>query len=310
MSNIPPDLVLPLALGGGRTPAQKREALRQIIDGAQAVTVPGVYDALTAVMAQGAGFPVAYLTGAGVANTQLGVPDVGLLQFDSILLQLRRIVGVTDFPIIVDADTGFGGPASTMYVTRMLEATGAAAMQIEDQEMPKRCGHFQSKSVVELGEMQAKVEAAVLARTDPNFLVIARTDALAPEGLESALRRAHGYRDAGADIIFIEAPNTTDDLTRIAESLSGVPLLINVVEGGTTPDQPTSEYEALGYRLVLRANLLMRCMVHAGLECLAALKDGTSPMPPLVSWEQRQELVRLQDFDDLEGRLRARWSTP
>jgi 2,3-dimethylmalate lyase len=301
MMNLPP------VLGGGVPAGSKRAALRAIIDSSRATLIPGVFDGLTAVMAERSGFRVGYVTGAGVANSQLAAPDVGILQFDAIALQVQRIVAATTIPMIVDADTGFGGPPSVMYVTRTLESLGAAGIQIEDQVMPKRCGHFDGKSVVEVGEMQAKVAAAVRARSDDNFAVIARTDAAAVEGIDAALVRARAYREAGADVVFVEAPRSEEDLRTVARELAGTPVLINIVEGGRTPERNVAELEILGYRLVLRANVLLRCMVRAGLDCLAALADPSLPMPAYVSWEQRQELVNLTAFDAIEDELRTRW---
>jgi 2-methylisocitrate lyase-like PEP mutase family enzyme len=231
MMNLPP------MLGRGVPASEKRAALRAIIDSPRATLVPGVFDGLTAIMAERSGFSVGYVTGAGVANSQLAAPDVGILQFDAMALQVRRIVAATTIPMIVDADTGFGGPPSVMYVVRTLESLGAAGIQIEDQVMPKRCGHFDGKSVVEVGEMQAKVAAAVRARSDDNFTTIARTDAATVEGIDAALVRARAYREAGADAVFVEAPRSEEDLRTVARELAGTPVLINIVEGGRTPER-------------------------------------------------------------------------
>jgi 2-methylisocitrate lyase-like PEP mutase family enzyme len=300
------DVNLPPALGGSTPAADKRQRLHWLLSRDDVTVVPGVFDALTAVMAEQSGFEALYLTGAGLANTQLAVPDVGVLQFDLISAQLSRIVTTTTVPVIVDADTGFGGPASVMYVVHALESLGAAAVQIEDQVMPKRCGHFEGKQVVPVEEMQAKIDAAVHARSDTNFVIIARTDAAAPEGIDRAISRARAYRQAGADVLFVEAPSSADEVRQVADALDGMPLLLNMVEGGKTPAMARQELRSLGYRVVLHANVLMRTMAQAGLACLTALRSDEA-MPDFLPWRTRQELVRLSDFNTLEESFRARW---
>jgi len=272
--------------------------------------LPGVFDALTAAMAEQSSFEGVYVTGAGIANTQLGVPDVGLVSFDTVLTQTMRIVAATTVPTVVDIDTGFGGPISAMHVVRALGSIGVAAVQIEDQEMPKRCGHFDGKALASTAEMQRRVAAAVNARIDDDFLIIARTDAVAVEGFESAIRRAKAYREAGADVLFVEAPTTVEQIRAIPQELAGVPLLMNVVQGGRTPELSMRELGELGYKIVLHANIVMRAMAHAGLRALRYLRDaGTSDdaVVPILSWQQRQELVHLAEFDKLEDRLAQTW---
>lgn len=303
---------LPPALGGGADAGSRRRRLRELLETPGPLIVPGVFDGLTAVLAERHGFDACYLTGAGLANTQMGVPDVGLVSFDAVMTQALRIVAATTVPVIVDADTGFGGPSSVMHVVRTLEQVGVAGIQLEDQEMPKRCGHFDRKSVVATSEMQAKVEAATAARCDENTLVIARTDALAVEGLDAALERGRAYRDAGADAIFIEAPVSLDEIKRIPQEIADVPLVMNVVQGGKTPELAATDLDAIGYKIVLHANLLMRAMMAAGASALQMLKetggDTAAFTVPFLSWAERQELVRLADFDAIEDELAVRWS--
>lgn len=285
--------------------------MRDLIERPEPLVLAGVYDALTAAMAERAGFTCGYLTGAGVANTQLAMPDVGIATFDMIAAQAFRAINATTVPLVVDVDAGFGGPSSVMYVVHALGSIGVSAIQMEDQQMPKRCGHFDRKAVVPVAEMQAKVDAAIRARPDDNFLVIARTDAVAVEGFDAAIRRARAYQDAGADIIFVEAPTDLEQIERIPQEITSVPLVMNVVQGGRTPELSVSALADLGYKIVLHANLLMRTMMWAGAEALTTLrKSGSadSGTTRFVEWGERQGLMRLPDFDRIEDELGSRWS--
>ncbi|MCU1673654.1 MAG: 2,3-dimethylmalate lyase [Frankiales bacterium] len=272
--------------------------------------LPGIYDALTAVLAENAGFGALYLTGAGLSNSQLGAPDVGLLSFDMVATQALRICAATTVPLIVDIDTGFGGPTTVMHAVRTLETVGVAGIQIEDQTMPKRCGHFSGKNVIETGAMQAKIDAAVRARSDVGFLIIARTDAVAVHGLDEALRRARAYAEAGADVLFVEAPPTEEDVRRIPAELPGIPLLINIVPGGVTPDLSVEDVAAMGYRLILHANLVLRSVMKTAGDILRHLHqtgESASRDQHFVAWDERQRLVRLEDFDAVEDAITQQW---
>lgn len=276
------------------------------------MVLPGIYDALTAVLAENAGFGALYLTGAGLSNSQLGAPDVGLLSFDMIATQAMRICAATTAPLIVDIDTGFGGPTTVMHAVRTLETIGVAGIQLEDQSMPKRCGHFSGKDVIEMGAMQAKIDAATRARSDDDFLIIARTDAVAVHGLEDALRRARGYAEAGADVLFVEAPASVEDVRRIPTALPGIPLLINVVPGGVTPDFSVAEVAGMGYQLILHANLVLRSVMKATADILGHLHatgESASREGAFVTWEERQRVVRLAEFDAVEDAVTQRWET-
>lgn len=301
---------IPPALGGGTSGADRRKALRELLERPGPLLLPGVFDAMTAVLAERAGFAACYLTGAGLANTQMAVPDVGLLSFDSVLTQAFRITSATTTPLVVDIDTGFGGPTSVMHVVRALESVGVAAVQLEDQQMPKRCGHFERKQVVSMAEMQAKVDAATTARSDDNTVVIARTDAVAVEGMDAALERCRGYLRAGADVLFVEAPDSLEGIKRIAEELDGAPLVMNIVQGGKTPELAANELHDMGYKIILHANLVMRAMASAASTALEALqRTGATPSSgvPFLSWQDRQAIVRLPDFDAIEDELAQRW---
>jgi 2-methylisocitrate lyase-like PEP mutase family enzyme len=296
-------------LGGGVNPADRHAVLRAAIMDGTALVVPGVYDALTAVLAERAGFRACYLTGAGLANSQLGAPDVGLISPDMLVTQAARISAVTTIPIIVDCDTGFGGPTSVMRVVRALEAVDVSAVQLEDQAIPKRCGHFEGKRLISVEEMQAKIDAATIARRNDDVVVIARTDAIAVEGLDAAVERAKAYREAGADVLFVEAPDSVETIEELPGRLAGGPLLMNVVPGGKTPELGADRLRELGYTVQLHANLLLRSMVSAGVSALTALHDldARGADLPFLSWTERQEIVRLPEFDAMESRLQEKW---
>ena len=297
---------LPPGLGGPRASAPPR-ALRTLL-ATGTIVVPGVIDGLTARLVERAGFPAAYVTGAGFANSAFGLPDVGLVARSELTDHVRRLREACRIPLIVDADTGFGGPLSVMRSVHQLERAGAAAIQIEDQQDPKRCGHFEGLRLVSASEMEEKIEAATRARSDPDLMIIARTDARSVAGLDEALSRAEAYLAAGADALFVEAPRSEEELARVATEFPGVPLVANLVEGGKTPLLPTDRLEELGYRIILRANLLLRSMVTAAREALAALAaDQTDPAleDRMMSWEERQELVMLDEFDSMADDIRA-----
>ena len=188
---------------------------------------PGCYDPLGARLIEEAGFPAAYMTGFGTAAGRLGRPDVGLLTLSEMVDNARRIAEAVDIPVIADADTGYGNPLNVIRTVREYEAAGVAAIHLEDQVMPKKCGHMEGKELIAAGDMAAKVSAAVAARRSSDFLIIARTDACAVEGLSGALARAQQYRDAGADVLFVEAPQSTEEIRDIAKRFAGVPLLFN-----------------------------------------------------------------------------------
>lgn len=266
----------------------------------------GAVNALSARLVERAGFECCFVTGAGVANAQFGLPDIGLVSMTELVEEAARICDAVDIPVIVDADTGFGGPLSVMRTVHLLEKAGAAAVQIEDQAMPKRCGHFAGQRLVEPTEMLARIDAALSARADPDLVLIARTDARSVLGFEEAISRARRYAEAGADVLFVEAPRTVEELHRIPAELAGTPVLLNVVEGGRTPQLPLEDLRDMGYRLILHANLLLRVMLKAGAEALAHLLehgDSVDLGERVLGWEQRQALVDLERFDDLENRL-------
>ena len=254
------------------------------------LVAPGVYDALTAHLAERAGFSAVYVSGAGIAYTRLGRPDIGLVAMSEVADTVALIRDRVGSHLIVDADTGYGNALNVARTVRVFERAGANAIQIEDQAFPKRCGHLDNKALIPAQEMVGKIKAALDARHSRETLVIARTDAVAVEGFEPAIARAVSYRDAGADVLFVEAPKTRDELQRISPALKGVPLMANMVEGGKTPPLKAVDLESLGFSLVIFPGAIVRAVAHAAGEFYASLAaNGTSE--PFRN--------RMHDFDGL-----------
>ena len=278
--------------------------LRSRIACGQLLVVPGAADALTARVIEEVGFEAVYVTGAGIANRFLGVPDIGLLSLPEIAAHVAAMREAVDLPLIVDADTGFGNAVNVWHTVRCLERAGADAIQIEDQSFPKRCGHFEGKRVIATEEMVQKIRAAVDARRDPDLLIVARTDAAAVHGIGAACERANAYRDAGADILFVEGPRDVDEIERVAAAIDA-PKLLNIVEGGVTPQLPHERLQELGFAVVLYANLALLASLRGMRDVLRHLHDGEEPAtrPPVATWTERQELVRKPTFDALERRF-------
>lgn len=300
------DLRVPAGLGLSGDLASRRRALRALLSAPEPLVLPGVSDALGARLADRAGFVAVYATGAGIANAQFGVADVGLVSLGEIVEQAGRIADATDRPMIVDGDAGHGGPLSVMRTVHLLERAGAAAVQLEDQQTPKKCGHFDGHQLVETGEMVAKLHAARRARSsqgDDALVLIARTDARSVHGIDEALRRGHAYLAAGADALFVEAPRSVDELERIGREFAGVPLVANVVEGGKTAPLSVAELASLGFSIVLYANFLMRAMADAGRRALAHLAEHgetSSWSDRILPWPERQELFALPEMQALD----------
>ena len=281
--------------------------LRARLDTPGILVLPGVADALVARIAAGAGFEAVYATGAGIANGLLGVPDLGLTTMTEAADQVARIVDSVDIPVIADMDTGFGNAINAQRSMRAFERAGAAGIQIEDQVFPKRCGHFEGKAVIPVGEMVAKVQAVLDARRDPSVVVIARTDAIATDGLTAALDRAAAYHEAGADVLFIEAPADRESLLALPGRIAA-PLLANMVEGGRTPLLTSAELEAAGYRIALFANTALRvgaAAIRAALSELRETGDAAALQDRMLSWADRQALVDRPGEQRLERRSRA-----
>jgi 2-methylisocitrate lyase-like PEP mutase family enzyme len=251
-----------------------QNSLQTRLSGPSIVIAPGVYDPLTALIAERAGFHTLYISGAAIAYTRLGRPDIGLVSMSEVIETVALIRDRVGANLIVDADTGYGNALNVERTVRLLERAGARAIQIEDQGFPKRCGHLDDKVLVSTGEMSGKIKAAVDARTSEETLIIARTDAAGVEGFERAIERATKYRDAGADVLFVEAPKTREDLARVAV-LAGrsVPLKVNMVEGGKTPMLSATELEKLGFSLVIFPGGIVRALAKAAGEYYASLAE-------------------------------------
>jgi 2-methylisocitrate lyase-like PEP mutase family enzyme len=241
---------------------------------------PGIYDALTALVAERAGFEALYVSGAAIAYSRLGRPDIGLVGMSEVVQTVALIRDRVAAHLIVDADTGYGNALNVQRTVRLLERAGANAIQIEDQDFPKRCGHLDDKTVIAAQEMAGKIKAAVDARNSRQTLIIARTDAVAVEGLDRALARAALYREAGADMLFVEAPRQRDELGRIAAQLGKTaPLMVNMVEGGKTPILPASELQALGFALVIFPGGIVRTLAKTAEEFYGSLQTHGSTEP-------------------------------
>jgi 2-methylisocitrate lyase-like PEP mutase family enzyme len=252
--------------------------LVEAIAGAQPVIAPGCYDALTALLIEQAGFSCAYLSGASIAFTRLGRPDLGLTTLTEVADTIGCIRDRVSLPLIVDGDNGFGNALNVQRTVQLFENRGASAIQLEDQQMPKRCGHLEGKRLIPAAEMCGKIRAALDARRSDETLIIARTDAVAVEGLAAALERAEAYREAGAQILFVESPGDRAELQQIGAALGDrIPLLANMVEGGKTPVLPAAELGDLGFKIVIFPGAMVRVLSRAGAEYLQVLKrDGTT----------------------------------
>lgn len=271
------------------------------------VVVPGVTNAFDAILAERAGFPALFTTGAGIANTLFGLPDLGLLTLTEIVDANRRIAAATGVPVIADADTGYGNHLNALRTVQELERAGVGGIVIEDQVAPKKCGHFEGKAVVPVGEMVEKLVAARRARRDPGLVLVARTDALAVEGFEAAIARSCAYVAAGADVIFVEAPRTVEQLEAIPR-LVPAPCLLNIVEGGKTPVLPPERLEQLGYKVALYANLALRTAgraVEKAFRTLQAERTSASLLGEMLSWDERQQTVRLAEWQELDAAIAA-----
>jgi 2-methylisocitrate lyase-like PEP mutase family enzyme len=265
--------------------------------------LPGAYDAMSAKLIEETGFKAIYATGAGISNAQLGWADVGLTSLKEVVDIVTRMADVTNIPIVVDADTGFGNAINVMRTVKEFERAGAAAIQMEDQVSPKKCGHFSGKDVISKEEMVNKIKAALDSRMDENLAIIARTDALAVNGIDDALDRAHAYVEAGADVIFVEAPTTIEQLKQITYSLQGIPQIINLVEGGKTPLVSLEEAEELGFKIMLCANTVLRSAIKGITEALKILKETGSQqnlLDLICTWEERQSLFKLNQIKEWE----------
>ena len=286
-------------------PQTTRKTFRAMLKPGSAVILPGVANALAARVAADCGFDAAYVTGAGIANTFLGIPDNGLVTVSELAAHVVAIREVFAGPLMVDADTGFGNELNMRRTVQTLERAGADAIQIEDQVFPKRCGHFEGKEVIPAREMVSKIKAAVDARTDPDLLIVARTDAIAVEGFESAMERAQIFREAGADVGFVEAPTTPEQMAAIGRL--PYPQLANIVIGGKTPERSNEELKTLGFAGVIYANTALQAAVLGMQRALTQLKQNGqigSAADLLATFSERQRLVGIASFQAMERKYK------
>ncbi len=287
--------------------SSRAAAVRARLQGAGPVVMPGVFDALSARIAARAGFEVMFVSGYSVSATQLGEPDFGILTQTEVVAAATRICGAVDVPVLIDADTGYGNAVNVTRTVRELLRAGAAGVFLEDQVWPKRCGHMRGKRVIPVGEQVAKLRAAVAARGDDDFFIVARTDARQAAGLDEAITRALAYREAGADALFVEAPQSLDELREIGRRLPG-PLVANMVEEGVTPQLPADDLAALGFRLIVYPLSGLFAATRAMEQVYARLRaDGhtLAVRDRLSTFPEFNALVGLDEKYALDDRFRG-----
>jgi 2,3-dimethylmalate lyase len=291
-------------LSNGRTP---RARARELMAGSAPLVAPGAYDALSARLIEQAGFDAVYMTGFGTTASLIGRPDVGLLTGSEMVDNARRIVAAVDVPVIADADTGYGNAINVVRTVQLYEQAGVAGIQLEDQVMPKKCGHMSGKLLIGADEMVGKLRAAVEARRDPDLLIIARTDAVAVTGTDDAIARARAFADAGADVLFVEAPTSEADIERVATELRGVaPLVFNWAEGGRTPPLSLERIAELGFSLVIYPIGTLLAATAGIRSLLATLKrDGvpTAALDDVPTFGEFTDLIGLPEVQRLEQRF-------
>ena len=278
-------------------------ALKDLITNGSFISAPGVFDPLSARVAEQSGANALYMTGYGVSASLLGKPDAGLVSYREMVDRVRAICEVTTVPLIADGDTGFGGLANVRQAVRGYEDAGASAIQIEDQEYPKRCGHTRNRKVISTEDMVRKIELACETRQSDTFLIVARTDARTEHGLDEALSRAEAYRSAGADILFVESPESLDEMRMINEQLLGTPTLANMVGGGKTPMLADAELRALGYNIAIHPVYLLGAAVTAMREALRALQATGQEASSAATLDELNTLVDFESVWALDERV-------
>ncbi len=279
-----------------------RKVLRELLQRDKLLVAPGCFDGLSARLVEEAGFEAAYLSGGAVARS-MGIPDIGLVTMSEVIERASQVVSAVTIPVIADADTGYGNAVNLVRTVREYERVGVAAIHIEDQITPKRCGHLDGKEVVSLAEMKKKLEAALAARTDPDFCLIARTDSRAVHGLEDAIRRGKAFAKIGADVVFVEAPQSEAELAEIPRAISHVPLLVNVFKGGKTPMLPVERLQQMGYRIAIYPSETQRAAIYAMRQALNLLKrEGTTEQmdEALTTFKERDKIVGLDEWQKIE----------
>ena len=284
-----------------------RQTLRQLLKRDRLLVAPGCFDGLSARLVEEAGFAAAYLSGGAVARS-MGIPDIGLVTLSETIDRAAQVVAAVKIPIIADADTGYGNAVNLVRTVREFERTGVAAIHIEDQITPKRCGHLDGKEVIPLAEMEKKLQAALATRTDADFCIIARTDARGVHGFDDAISRGRAFARLGVDAIFVEAPQSEEELAQIPRLIPGVPILVNVFKGGKTPMLPMGRLEKMGYRIAIYPSETQRAAIHAMRRALDTLKrEGTTESidDALTTFKERDRVVGLDDWQKIEREFLA-----
>lgn len=283
----------------------KGKVLRGLLEAKEILIAPGAHDVLTAKIIEKAGFQAVYMTGYGQAASHLGTADVGLMTMSEMLARANNFASAVEVPVIADGDTGFGNAINVMRTVRQYEMAGVAAIQLEDQVAPKKCGHMTGRQVIPMEEMVGKIRAAVEARQNPDFVIIARTDARTIHGIDEAIHRAKAYEEAGADIIFVESPESVEEMKRITSGFN-VPVLANMVEGGRTPLLPARELEKLGYDLVIFPTASTYMVAQAMKNLMEELmKTGSTEnlISEMISFPEFNELIGLAEIRELEAKF-------
>jgi 2-methylisocitrate lyase-like PEP mutase family enzyme len=279
-----------------------RQSFKQMLQRDKLLVAPGCFDGLSARLVEGAGFEAGYLSGGAVARS-MGIPDIGLVTMSETIERAAQVVSAVKLPIIADADTGYGNAVNLVRTVREFQRVGVAAIHIEDQITPKRCGHLDGKEVISIAEMAKKLEAALGARTDKDFCIIARTDARGVHGFDNAIERARVFAKLGVDAIFVEAPQSEEELVEIPRRLPGIPLLVNIFKGGKTPMLPMKRLEEMGYRIAIYPSETQRAAIHAMRTALSTLKrEGTTESIDdlLTTFKERDRVVGLDDWQKIE----------
>ena len=279
-----------------------RRKLKRLLARRQLLIAPGVFDGLSARLVEEAGFEAIYLSGGAVARS-MGVPDIGLVTMSEVIERAVQVVAAVKIPVIADADTGYGNALNLVRAVREFERAGVAAIHIEDQVTPKRCGHLEGKEVISLAEMEKKLAAALQSRSDPDFIIIGRTDSRAIHGLDDAIQRGKSFAKLGVDAVFVEAPQSEKELETIARSITEVPLMVNMFKGGKTPLLPASRLEEMGFRIAIFPSESQRAAIYAMREALAMLKrDGSTEAMDdrLTTFKERDRIVGLEEWERLE----------
>lgn len=287
---------------------KKTTRLKQLLTDRKLLMAPGAYDVLSAKVIQMAGFDAVYMTGYGTSASILGQPDVGLLTMNEMVEHARNIAQAVDVPVLADGDTGYGNPLNIRRTVREYERAGVCAIQLEDQVFPKRCGHMLGRKVIAMEEMVQKIKAATDARQDEDFVIIARTDARTNYGLEEALRRGKAYEEAGADVLFIESPESVDELRQINEAFPNTPTLANMIEGGRTPFLPAAELEGLGFGIALYPTGPLYAAAKAVkgyVEELKAAGTTAGKVQDMIPFEEFNHLIGLPEYNLLEERYKV-----